>query len=55
MIDEKRVIAKLQKRIDEFVLKNPDEKDCLHVQTIREFIHMLEIEAKEQGGEGSGK
>lgn len=25
--------------------KYPNEKDCLSVQTVREFIHMLEIEA----------
>lgn len=46
MIDEKRVIAKLEKRIDSFVKDHPDQKDSISVQTIREFIHMLELEAK---------
>lgn len=48
MIDEKRVIKKLQSRIDDFVLNYPDRKDCEAVQTIREFIHMLEEEAATQ-------
>ena len=48
MIDEKRVIKKLQDRIDDFVLKHPDKKDSEAVETIREFIHLLEEEAKEQ-------
>lgn len=48
MIDEKRVIKKLQSRIDDFVLKHPDKKDCEAVQTVEEFIQMLEEECKEQ-------
>lgn len=48
MIDEKRVIKKLQDHIDDFVLKHPDKKDSEAVETIREFIHLLEEEAKEQ-------
>lgn len=31
-----------------FVKEHPDKKDCLEVQCIEEFIHLLEIEAKEQ-------
>ena len=46
MIDEKRIIAKLEKRIDDFVKANPDQKDGVSVQVIQEFIHMLELEAK---------
>lgn len=48
MIDEKRVIKKLQSRIDDFVLKHPDKKDCEAVQTVEEFIQILEEECKEQ-------
>lgn len=54
MIDEKKVIKKLQSRIDDFVLKHPDRKDSEAVETIREFIHLLEEEAKEQGSERDG-
>lgn len=46
MIDEKRVIAKLEKRIDDFTKAHPDQKDGISVQVIQEFIHMLELEAK---------
>lgn len=46
MIDEKRVIAKLEKRIDDFTKAHPDQKDGVSVQVIQEFIHMLELEAK---------
>lgn len=45
MIDEKKVIKKLQDRIDDFVLKHPDKKDCESVQVVKEFIHLLEEEA----------
>ena len=45
MIDEKKVIKKLQDRIDDFVLKHPDKKDCEEVQVVTEFIQMLEEEA----------
>lgn len=53
MVDEKIIIGKLEKRIDDFVKNHPKEKDCVQVQVQREFIHMLELEAKEQakGGE----
>ena len=45
MIDEKRIIAKLEKRIDDFVKAHPDQKDDVSVQVIQEFIHMLELGA----------
>lgn len=48
MIDEKKVIKKLQSRIDDFVLKHPDRKDCKAVQTVEEFIQVLDEECKEQ-------
>ena len=47
MVDEKIIIRKLEKRIDDFVKNHPEQKDCEKVQTVREFIHMLELEAKE--------
>ena len=46
MIDEKRIIAKLERRIDDFVEAHPDQKDSISVQTVQELIHMLELEAK---------
>lgn len=49
MIDEQKVIKKLQTRIDEFVKKHPEQKNCSSVRTIEEFIHMLDVEAKYQG------
>ena len=48
MIDEKKLIKRLQSRIDTFVKEHPEEKDCVQVQNVKEFIHLLEIEAKEQ-------
>lgn len=48
MIDEKIMIKKLENRIDTFVKNHPDEKDCLSVQSVKEFIQMLEAEAKKQ-------
>ena len=45
MIDEKKVIKKLQYRINDFVLKHSDKKDCESVQVVKEFIHLLEEEA----------
>ena len=47
MIDEQHVIQNLQQRIDEYLLKYPKEKDSEKVTTIREFIHILKLEAKE--------
>ena len=51
MIDEKKIIAKLQHRIDDFIRKKKKKQNCLSVQSIKEIIHMLELEAKEQGEE----
>ena len=48
MIDEKEVIKKLQKRIDIFVKEHPELNNSESVESIRDFIHLLEIEAKEQ-------
>ena len=48
MIDEKRLIKKLDNRIDAFVKEHPEEKDCLAVQSVREFKQMIEAEAKEE-------
>lgn len=46
MVDETKIIKKLQRRIDDFIAKHPEEKDCISVRTIEEFIHMLQMEAK---------
>ena len=51
MIDEKKIIAKLQQRIDDFIKLHPEKHNCLSVQSIKEMIHMLELEAKEQNEE----
>lgn len=48
MVDEKKIIKKLDNRIDTFVKQHPEEKDCLAVQSVREFKQMLEAEAKKQ-------
>ena len=50
MIDETKIIKKLQTRIDEFVKTHPDKKDCESVQTIKEFIQLLESEAAAGSG-----
>lgn len=51
MIDEKKIIRKLEMRIDEFVKKNPKERNNVSVQAINEFIHMLQLEAIENESE----
>ncbi len=48
MIDETVIIKKLDTRIDEFVKKYPQKKDCEQIYVLREFIHMLETESKNQ-------
>ena len=48
MIDEKIIIKKIENRVDAFVKEYPEKKDSLEVQTLNEFIHILQIEAKEQ-------
>lgn len=50
MIDETKIIKKLQNRIDEFVKVHPDQKNCESVQTIREFMQLLESEAAAENG-----
>ena len=55
MIDEKKVIKKLQYRINDFVLKHSDKKDCESVQVVKEFIHLLEEYAEQQEIETFGK
>ena len=45
MIDETKVIKKLQTRIDEFVKVHPFQKNCESIQVIEEFIELLENEA----------
>lgn len=54
MVDEKRIIKKLENRIDGFVKGHPDKKDCLEVRAVEEFIHMLELEAKCNGDSCEG-
>lgn len=50
MIDETKVIKKLQTRIDEFVKTHPDQKNCESIQVIEEFIELLESEAAAGNG-----
>ena len=50
MVDERKIIRKLEKRIDGFVKVHPKEKDCAEVQSIKEFIHMLQLEAEYESG-----
>lgn len=52
MIDETKIIKKLQTRIDEFIKTHPEKKDCESVQTIREFIQLLENESEAAAGNG---
>lgn len=47
MIDEQNIIRKIEHRIDAFVKQYPQQKDCEQIETQKEFIHMLKIEAKE--------
>lgn len=46
MVDEKRLIKKLEGRIDDFIKAHPDKKNCEQVQVMQEFIHMLQLAAK---------
>lgn len=54
MIDETKIIKRLENRIDTFVEAHPKENHSPAVETIREFIHMLKEEAKEQTKEKAG-
>lgn len=47
MIDEEKVIRKIQGRIDEFLKRHPGKKGCEAVRAQEEFIHMLRLEASE--------
>ncbi len=51
MIDETKLIAKLENRIDGFLKSQPKEINSPAVETVKEFIHMLENEAIEQAKE----
>ena len=44
MIDENVLIKRMKNRIDEFVQKYPERADGLEVETIKQFIDMLQIE-----------
>ena len=48
MIDEKRLIAKLNSRIDNYINEHPDKERSEQVEIINEFIHLLQNEAKEE-------
>lgn len=48
MIDERKIIEKLQKRIDNYLNKYPDRKNSEAVIVIEEFIDLLEDEAKKE-------
>lgn len=45
MIDERKIIRKLEKRIEDFVKKYPQKCDCESVLVVKEFIQLLEREA----------
>ena len=51
MVDEKKVISKLQARVDDFTKKYPDRAKSPEVETINEFIHLLEEEAERLEGD----
>lgn len=44
LINATKIINQLQGRIDNFIKKNPAKKDCESVQTVTEFIQLLENE-----------
>ncbi len=48
MVNERKIIEKLQKRIDEYLHKYPDRKNSEAVIVIEEFIDLLEDEAKKE-------
>lgn len=51
MIDETKLIAKLENRIDIFLKSHPKETNSPAIETVKEFIHMLENEALKQAKE----
>lgn len=48
MIDENILIDKLNKRKAGYLDEYPDRIHSLEVETVNEFIHLIELEAKEQ-------
>lgn len=52
MIDEKKMIKKLQDRIDDFTKQHPDQKNCEQIQVQREFIHELKLAVAENNSYG---
>lgn len=48
MINEKKIIKNSENRIDTYIKEYPEKKNCEYVETQREFIHILQIEAREQ-------
>ena len=48
MIDEKKLIKKLQTEIDSFIKKNSNPKNCEPTKVLKEFMHILELEAMKQ-------
>lgn len=47
MIDAEKLIKRLDNRIDEFIKKYPDKKDCEAVVMMQELIHLIRLEAEE--------
>lgn len=47
IVDAEKLIKKLNSRIDEFVKKHPEKKTGVEVESIRELIHIIELEAEE--------
>lgn len=45
MIDADRLIKRLQWRIDEYIAKYPDKKNSVAVESVRELIHVIDLEA----------
>lgn len=48
MIDETKIIKRLEGRIDIYLKANPEQKSSAAVETVREFIHMLKEETTKQ-------
>lgn len=47
IVDAEKLIKKLNSRIDDFVKKHPEKKTGVEVESIRELIHIIELEAEE--------
>lgn len=50
MVDEKKLIRRIDRRIDDFVKKHPDKKNCEQIEAMKELIHLIELEAEEENG-----